>query len=74
MRMPRAGVCPTEHLQGQSAERSEGAPGAVPRIWLQLPPERRRQLAQRMGALLQRLSEAQAREPEEHRAEHDVVL
>jgi hypothetical protein len=38
MKMLRAGVCPTEHLQGQSMERSAGAPGAVPRIWQHLPP------------------------------------
>jgi hypothetical protein len=74
MKISRAGSCLTEHLQGQSTRCSKGASGAVPRIWPLLPVEQRRQLAQQIGALIQRLREAQAREPEEHRAEHDDVL
>ena len=44
-----------------------------PRLWALLPPETRRQVAQHLGQLVQRLRLESARAEESHRAEHDVV-
>jgi hypothetical protein len=43
----------------------------MPRLWLQLPHETRRQLAQQIGQLLQRVRMTQAMEG--HRAEHGII-
>ena len=48
-------------------------PGAVPRLWLQLPAETRRQLAQQVGQLVQRLRLQSVQPNEVGHAEHDVV-
>lgn len=49
------------------------SPGRPPRLWPQLPVETRRQLAQHVGQLVQRLRRRSARSEESHLAEHDVV-
>jgi hypothetical protein len=48
-------------------------PDALPRLWPQLSLETQRQLAQRVGQLVQRLRPRPVRSEEGHRAEHDVV-
>jgi len=49
------------------------SPGLPPRLWPQLPVETRRQLAQHVGQLVQRLRSRPVRSEESHRAEHDVI-
>jgi len=49
-------------------------PTGLPRLWGQLPMEKRRQLAQLVGQLVKRLRQVLPREVEGHRADHDVVL
>jgi len=46
--------CPPERRQYQSAE-EDRTPAELPRLWLELPLEKRRQLAQQVAHLLQRL-------------------
>jgi hypothetical protein len=48
-------------------------PGMPPGLWLRLPVETRRQLAQLVGELLQRLRLRSVQSEEGDRAEHDVV-
>jgi hypothetical protein len=48
-------------------------PEKLPRLWPQLPIETQRQLAQRVGQLVQRLRPRPVRSEEGHRAEHDIA-
>jgi hypothetical protein len=47
--------------------------GIPPDLWLRLPVETRRQLAQQVGQLVQRLRLRSVRSEEGDRADHDVV-
>jgi hypothetical protein len=49
------------------------SPRLPPRLWPELAVETRRQLAQHVGQLVQRLRRRSARSEESHLAEHDVV-
>ena len=49
------------------------SPGRPPRLWPLLPVETRRQLAQHVGRLVQRLRQRSAQAEESHLAEHDVA-
>jgi len=49
------------------------APEVPPRLWPRLPAETRRQLAQHVGQLVQRLRPRPVLVEEDHRADHDVV-
>ena len=46
-------------------------PGVLPRLWLQVPMETQRQLAQQVGQLVQRLRR-RVRSEESHHAEHEL--
>ena len=49
------------------------SPGVPPRLWLRLPVEARRQLAQQIGHLVQQLRLQSVRPEENDRVDHDVV-
>ena len=71
MRISKAAV-----VDASSARRpgvTETTPGEVPRLWLQLPAETRRQLAQQLGQLVQRLRLQSVQPIEVGHDEHDVV-
>jgi hypothetical protein len=65
---PAANGASSKHPRRQMA-----SPGAPPDLWLQLPVEIRRQLAQQIGCLVQRLLVQSPRGKESHSAEFDVV-
>jgi hypothetical protein len=75
MRISRADHAPLEQ-HGQSTSGQTGTATGLPRLWPQLPAEKRRQLAQQLGQLLQRSRQppAQIQEAEEGRVDHAVVL
>jgi hypothetical protein len=70
MKMSRADRSSIEY-PGQSAAGHSGIPTGLPRLWLQLPQETQRQLAQQIGQLLQRLRLTQTMEA--HRAERGII-
>jgi hypothetical protein len=70
MQRSNAAANETSIRQLQSRTQTAGVP---PRLWLQLPVETRRQLAQRVGQLVQHLRLRSVRSEEGHHADHDVV-
>ena len=58
---------------GQSAVGHSGTPTGLPRLWLQLPVETQRQLAQQIARLLQRVQLTPPHAMEGHRAEHGNI-
>jgi hypothetical protein len=74
MRILRAHRCSIDRLQDQTTGSVSAMPTGLPRLWGQLPMEKRRQLAQLIGQLVKRLRQTLPREVEGHRADHDVVL
>jgi hypothetical protein len=52
---------------------SSGAINGLPSLWQRLPAENRRQLAQQIARILQRLQPLSPQSEENHRADHDVV-
>lgn len=63
---------PPERRQHRSAAEPDQAPAGLPRLWTELPVEKRRQLAQRMAHLLQRQQSQSRRQEEKHCADHDA--
>jgi hypothetical protein len=57
---------PIRHSRGRAVS-------SPPSLWPRLPHESKRQLAQHVGQLVQRLRQQSTRLEESHRAEHDVV-
>jgi hypothetical protein len=74
MRILRAHHCSIDRLQDQTTGSVSAMPTGLPRLWGQLPMEKRRQLAQLIGQLVRRLRQTLPREVGGHRADHDVVL
>lgn len=74
MRILRARRCSIDRRRGHRTGSVSAKPTGLPRLWGQLPMEKRRQLAQLVGQLVSRLRQALPREVEGHRADHDVVL
>jgi hypothetical protein len=52
---------------------SSGASNRLPPLWDRLPAENRRQLAQQIARILQRLQPLSPQSEENHRADYDVV-
>jgi hypothetical protein len=75
MKISRSDRVPIERLD-QSTSGQTGSATGLPRLWLQLSPEKQRQLAQQISGLLRRSWQppAQIQQTEEDRVEHDVVL
>jgi hypothetical protein len=70
MRIAKAAADETSISQVRGRTESLGVPS---RLWSQLPVETRRQLAQQVGQLVQRLRLRSVRSEEGDRADHDVV-
>jgi hypothetical protein len=58
---------------GQSTGGYSGTSTGMPRLWLQLPVEIQRQLAQQIAQLLQRVRLTPSQAMETHRAEHGII-
>lgn len=65
----RAIAQPPAHTAAEPSE----ANGGLPPLWDRLPAENRRQLAQQIARILQRLLRLSPRSEENHCADHDVV-
>lgn len=67
------GIARIEARQNRPVAERGDAPEQLPRLWPQLPLEMRRQIAQLLGNLLQRLQSVSAPMEERPRADHDTV-
>jgi hypothetical protein len=63
---------PPERRQHQSPAEPDEVSAGLPRLWSELPLEKRRQLAQHVAHLLQRQRSGLPRLKEKHCADHDV--
>jgi hypothetical protein len=70
MKISRADRGSIEH-PGQSAADQSATPTGLPRLWLRLPMDTQRQLAQQIAQLLQRVRLTQATEG--HHAERGII-
>jgi hypothetical protein len=72
MKISRANRSSMEH-PGQSATGYSGTSTRMPSLWLQLPVETQRQLAQQIAQLLQRVRLTPSQAMEGHRAERGII-
>jgi hypothetical protein len=74
MKMSRANRSSMEHPgQSQSTAGYSRTSTGLPRLWLQLPEETQRQLAQQIAQLIQRVRLTPSQAMETHRAEHGII-
>jgi hypothetical protein len=72
MKISRANPSSMEH-PGQSTAGYSRTSTGLPRLWLQLPDETQRQLAQQIAQLIQRVRLTPSQAMETHRAEHGII-
>jgi hypothetical protein len=72
MKISRANRSSMEH-PGQSTAGYSRTSTGLPRLWLQLPVEAQRQLAQQIAQLIQRVRLTPSQAMETHRAEHGII-